>query len=110
MKNKKYKYLGKNTLIFTISSFGTKFLSFFLVPPYTNVLTTKEYGIIDIINTSGILMTYIFTLNISDAVLRFAIEQKNEHEKILTDKKERNSLKNKNSKGIFNKLFKDKNK
>lgn len=83
MKNKKYKYLGKNTLIFTISSFGTKFLSFFLVPLYTNVLTTKEYGIIDIINTSGILMTYIFTLNISDAVLRFAIEQKNEHEKIL---------------------------
>lgn len=83
MKNKKYKYLGKNTLIFTISSFGTKFLSFFLVPLYTNVLTTKEYGIIDIINTSGILMTYIFTLNISDAVLRFALEQKNEHERVL---------------------------
>lgn len=31
----KYKYLGKNTLIFAISSFSTKFLSFLLVPLYT---------------------------------------------------------------------------
>ena len=41
--NKKYKYLGKNTIIFAISSFGTKILSFLLVPLYTSVLTTEEY-------------------------------------------------------------------
>jgi len=50
--NDKYKYLGKNTLIFAISSFGTKFMSFFLVPLYTNLLTTEEYGTVDLITVS----------------------------------------------------------
>lgn len=29
IKNSKYKNLSKNTLLFAISSFGTKFISFF---------------------------------------------------------------------------------
>lgn len=77
MRNKKkYGYLAKNTILFSISSFGSKILTFLLVPLYTSVLTTSEYGIADIITTSVMLMGYIFTLNISDAVLRFAIEDK----------------------------------
>ena len=72
----KYKYLTKNVLIFAVSSFGTKFLSFLLVPFYTSVLTTAEYGIADIITTTATLMMYICTVNIADAVLRFAIERK----------------------------------
>lgn len=83
MRKDKVKYLGKNTLIFTISSFGTKFLSFLLVPLYTNVLTTSEYGMVDIMNTTAILMIYIFTINISDAVLRFGLEKKNERVEVL---------------------------
>lgn len=79
----KYKYLTKNTLIFAISSFGTKFLSFLLVPLYTNVLSTTEYGIADIITTTATLMIYIFTINISDSVLRFAIERKENQGEIL---------------------------
>lgn len=74
--NEKYKYLGKNTLIFTISSFGTKILSFLLVPLYTSILSTAEYGIVDLITTTGTLMLYVFTINISDAVLRFSMERK----------------------------------
>lgn len=72
--NEKYKYLGKNTLLFTISSFGTKILSFFLIPLYTNVLTTAEYGIADLITTTGTLLVFILTLNISDGVLRYALD------------------------------------
>ncbi len=72
--NNKHKYLLINTLIFTISSFATKLLSFFLVPIYTSVLTTVEYGYADLVTTSTTLLVYIFTLNISDAVVRFVIE------------------------------------
>lgn len=79
----KYKYLTKNTFVFAISSFGTKFLSFFLVPLYTNILTTSEYGIADIITTTGTLMMYICTLDIAEGVLRFVIEKKEEKEGIL---------------------------
>ena len=74
--DKKYKYLGKNTLIFGISSFGTKILSFLLVPLYTAVLTTGEYGTVDLITTTATLLMYVLTLNISSAVLRFTLEKR----------------------------------
>lgn len=82
MRNK-YKYLAKNTLLFTISSFGSKILVFFLVPLYTSVLTTAEYGVADIISTSASLLTYVFTLDIASSVLRFAIEQKENQYRFL---------------------------
>lgn len=79
----KYRYLTKNMLIFAISSFGTKFLAFFLTPLYTHVLTTGEYGVADLITTTSTLLMYIFTINISDSVLRFAIERKENQSVIL---------------------------
>ena len=69
----KYKYLGKNIGLLTLSSFGTKFLSFFLVPLYTNILSTTEYGIYDLFNTSIALLIPILTINIHDAVQRFSL-------------------------------------
>ena len=79
----KRKYLVKNTIIFGISSFSSKILTFLLVPLYTSVLQTAEFGIADIIVTTVNLMIYIFTINISDAVLRFAIEEKSDRNGIF---------------------------
>lgn len=76
--NKKSKYLMKNTFLFGISSFSSKILTFLLVPLYTSVLTTGEYGIADLIVTTDNLLIYLFTLNISEAVFRFAIEKKSD--------------------------------
>lgn len=45
------KYLAKNTLIFALGNFGTKIINFFLVPIYTAILTTSQYGTIDLITT-----------------------------------------------------------
>ena len=81
--NKKYKNLSKNTLIFTIGTFGSKFISFFLVPLYTYVLSTSEYGTIDLLNTTVQLLLPIFTLNIQESVLRFSLEKKYNKEDIL---------------------------
>lgn len=80
----KYKLLGKNIGLLTISSFGTKLLSFFLVPLYTNVLTTTEYGIYDLLAATVSLLLPILTVNIQDAVLRFTLEATEDRkEKIL---------------------------
>lgn len=76
MKKDKYNYLVKNTFLLAISQFGTKFLSFFLVPLYTFVLSTNDYGDADLIQTTAAILVFIFTLNITEAVLRFAIEKK----------------------------------
>lgn len=43
--NNKYNKLVKDTLIFALGSIGSKFILFFLVPLYTNCLTTEQYGI-----------------------------------------------------------------
>ena len=56
------KYLLKNTVIFSIGNFGTKIISFFLVPLYTNILTTREYGTVDLIYTIGMVLVPLLTL------------------------------------------------
>ena len=46
MKGK--RYLAKNIAFLTVGQFGTKLLVFFLVPLYTSVLTSAEYGTYDL--------------------------------------------------------------
>ena len=70
----KYKYLLKNIGILTLSSFATKFISFFLLPLYTGILTTEEYGIYDICSTTITLLYPIFSLCIADATIRFLLD------------------------------------
>lgn len=72
---RKYKDLTKNTILFAISSFGTKVLSFLLVPLYTNVLTTSEYGEADLLYTTTTLLIVVLTINIADGVLIFAMDK-----------------------------------
>ncbi|MHA3802280.1 lipopolysaccharide biosynthesis protein [Limosilactobacillus fermentum] len=80
----KYKYLIKNAGLLTISSFSTKLLSFFLVPLYTSVLTTEQYGTYDLFNTTIGLLVPILTIDIQDAVLRFAMDKDVEKRSVLS--------------------------
>lgn len=68
---KKYKKLIKNTIIFSIGSLGSKVLSFLIVPLYTFVLTTAEYGKIDLFTTAISLMLPFTTLLMQEALIRF---------------------------------------
>lgn len=79
-----YKYLFKNIGLLTLSSFATKLLSFFLVPLYTSILTTTEYGTYDLISTTVSVLMPILTLNVQDAVMRFSIEQKQNRKAIVS--------------------------
>lgn len=79
-----YKYLFKNIGLLTISQFGTKFLAFFLVPLYTSVLSTAEYGSFDLFATTINLLVPIVTLNISDAVLLFALDENESSSDVLS--------------------------
>lgn len=83
MKKNKYNDLKKNTILFTISSFSSKILSFLLVPLYTSVLSTADYGTADMVYTTSSLIVFAVALNISDAVLRYAIDIKDRQSNIL---------------------------
>ncbi len=80
----KHKYLAKNVLLFSISSFVPKILSILLIPIYTSCLTTAEYGISDLLTTTVSLLIPIFTLDIQDAVMRFALDNKYKQEDVFS--------------------------
>lgn len=80
----KYKYLLKNVGIMTLSNIGSKLLSFILIPLYTMVLTTTEYGIYDICLTTVSLCVPLLTLNIVSAVLRFPLDEEKDKKKIFS--------------------------
>ena len=69
------KYLLKNMGILTISNFSSKILVFLLVPLYTTVLSTAEYGAYDLAVSTATLFYPILTLNIVDAVMRFLMDK-----------------------------------
>ena len=73
---KKYLELLKNIGILTLSNFGSKILSFLLVPLYTAMLSAEEYGNFDFINVTISLLIPLLTLNISEAALRFLLDSK----------------------------------
>lgn len=56
--------LAVNTGLFAISSFGSKIISFLLLPLYTAVLSTGDYGTVDLINSTVGLLVPLLTLNI----------------------------------------------
>lgn len=75
MGNGRNRYLIKNTIIFTLGNLGSKLITFFLIPLYTNVLSTSEYGVVDLITTVGTVAVPLLTLNICESVMRFALDK-----------------------------------
>jgi len=71
----KTKKLAIDTILFGISTFGSKILVFLLTPLYTIALQTEEFGIADLINTTINLIYPILTLAITDATLRYALDK-----------------------------------
>lgn len=82
--SKRAKYLLKNTVVIAIGNFASKFISFFLVPLYTNVLSTSDYGTVDLINTLCIVIAPMLICNIGDAVVRFSLDRNCEKKVIMS--------------------------
>lgn len=70
----KYKYFLKNIGLMTLSNFASKILSFLLVPLYTSVLTTADYGLYDIYTTTAFLLVPLLSGAVSQAALRFSMD------------------------------------
>lgn len=66
--------LVKNTAIIAFGKICTQLISFLLLPLYTSVLKTEEYGIVDLIFTYCSLLLPIATLALEQAVFRYLID------------------------------------
>lgn len=76
------KNLVKNTIIVALGKICTQFISFFLLPLYTSILSAKEYGVVDLFNTYVSLLLPLIFFQIDQSIFRFLIDnRKNEDEK-----------------------------
>lgn len=83
MMNKMSRDFMSNFIILFLGSMGTKIITFLLVPYYTNILTTGEYGIIDIINTDVSIIALLISVGIPDAIFRFVMSRECDDEEVL---------------------------
>lgn len=72
---KKSKNLLQGVGIYAIGTFGTKILSFMIVPLYTYYISTSDMGVYDILLSTINLLTPIITMQISDAAYRWIIRE-----------------------------------
>lgn len=73
--------LIKNTMIIAIGNICTKCISFFMLPFYTSLLSTEEYGTVDLISTYVAFLSAILTLQFEQGVFRYLIEVRTDKDK-----------------------------
>ena len=77
----KSKKLATNTIIFAIGTIGSKIISFLLVPLYTNILSTSEFGIADLISTITTILLPLFSLCLGESILYYGLRKDSEYNK-----------------------------
>jgi len=65
---KKYKNLATNTGLLFVGTFGSKMISFVMLPFYTAWLSIEDFGASDIINVYSTILVSILSLCIAEAV------------------------------------------
>ena len=74
------KKLLQNTFIIALGRCSIQVLSFLLLPLYTSLLSTSEYGNYDLLNTISIFIIPFITLLMEESMFRFLIDAKDEKE------------------------------
>lgn len=70
--------LMKNTAIIAVGNIFTKCVSFFMLPLYTSLLSTEEYGTVDLIGVIVSLLVIVMTCQMELGVFRFLIDARND--------------------------------
>lgn len=79
-----YKKLISNTGMLAAGNFASSLLGMFMVPFYTSVLTTSEYGVSDLITVTTALLFPFVSLAISESIMRFALDKNTDHRSIYS--------------------------
>ncbi len=82
----KYTKLAGNTLIFAISSFSSKLLSFLVKPFLSHVMKeTSVMGVSNLASQCANLLIPVVSLGISNAVIRFGLDHNNKKKQVFTN-------------------------
>lgn len=76
MSSSRSKRLIKNTVIISIGKICTSVITFLLLPLYTTILSTEEYGIVELLNTLMSLLLPIIGLQLEQGAFRELLENR----------------------------------
>ena len=85
MEYNKYKVLLSNTAVFAVGNILVKLIAFVLMPLYTSVLTTKEYGISELLNSTTEIIIPLATVCIIEALYRFSIDKNADYKSLFSN-------------------------
>ncbi len=74
----------KSSLLYSIGIFGSKVVLFVLIPIYSFFLSKDELGEYDLLLVSITFLTPLITIQISEAVYRFLLQDKENSQQIIT--------------------------
>lgn len=80
---KQLKQLGSDSLIYGVSGILTRMIGIFLIPIYTRLFVPKDYGIINLINTTFFLLGLLVVCALDNSASRWFYDSKkvNDHKK-----------------------------
>lgn len=73
--------LLKSSVVLFVAKAATQFVSFVLLPVYTAVLSTEEYGEIDLYTTAAMIILPFITLQLEQAAFRYLVGEKDARSK-----------------------------
>lgn len=83
IQNNASKELVLNTIIFGMSTLGSKVIMFLLLPVYTHFMSANQLGEAELVVNCMNLLYPMTTINILSALLRFAMDSNNDKKKVL---------------------------
>lgn len=81
IREKFQNQIFKDTILLTIASISTKFISFLLLPIYTRALSPSQFGLGDLIFSVSSLLIPLVSLSSFDAVFRYLLKENSEQER-----------------------------
>lgn len=77
------KRFAKKTAIYAIGNFGSRVLTFLMVPYYTHNIPTGEYGIYDVLLVTISLIMPVLTLQTQEAIIAGMIDKEKDNRQII---------------------------
>ncbi len=80
----RYQKLFSNTVILGVGTFASKLLVFLLMPLYTALLSTAQYGTAELITSTANLIIPVACVGIANGIFRFAAEKNADREAVFS--------------------------
>ena len=77
----KIKNLSTNSLVYGVGSTIQKFIGFFLLPFFTSVLSTADYGVFALISLIGVAMNGFLSLGTGNSMGLIYFREKNKYKR-----------------------------